>query len=191
MRLAARLLAPALGAALALGCAGSRPPPPPPKPPLVEAKGALPPDLDLVVRIDLARVRSALGPAVVADLRRAAQASSGLQGTESLLAPLFAFEMLFLGGHVELSARTIAAFLYVGIFPSFVGYVFWNRGVAQVGPNVAGLFVHLMPAFGAFLGWLLLDERIYAFHIVGIVLILAGIALTARGHRADPEPGPE
>ena len=98
MRLAARLLAPALGAALALGCAGSRPPPPPPKPPLVEAKGALPPDLDLVVRIDLARVRSALGPAVVADLRRAAQASSGLQGTESLLAPLFEHaDVLFVG----------------------------------------------------------------------------------------------
>src|SRR5688572_32403764 len=108
-----------------------------------------------------------------------------------LLAPLFAFEMLFLGGHVELSGKTVPALLYVGIFPSFVGYVFWNRGVAEVGPNVAGLFVHLMPAFGAFLGWLLLDERIYAFHLAGIALILAGIALTAKGKRADPEPGPE
>ena len=108
-----------------------------------------------------------------------------------LLAPLFAFEMLFLEGHVELSVGTIPALLYVGIFPSFVGYVFWNRGVAEVGPNVAGLFVHLMPPFGAFLGWLFLDERIYLFHLAGIALILAGIALTAQGKRADPEPGPE
>ena len=108
-----------------------------------------------------------------------------------LLAPLFAFEMMFLEGRVELTAATVGAMLYVGIFPSFVGYVFWNRGVAEVGPNVAGIFVHLMPAFVSVLAWLFLDERIHAFHLVGIALILAGIALTARGKRADPEPGPE
>jgi hypothetical protein len=89
MRRLAALLAPALGAVLALGCASRSLPPPPPKPPLIEAKGALPPDLDLVVRIDLARVRSALGASVVAELRRAAQASSGLEKSDSLLGPLF------------------------------------------------------------------------------------------------------
>jgi drug/metabolite transporter (DMT)-like permease len=109
----------------------------------------------------------------------------------ALLLPLFLFEMLFLGGRVNFTPATVGAMLYVGIFPSFVGYVFWNRGVAEVGPNVAGIFVHLMPAFGALLGWLFLDERIQAYHFVGIGLILAGVALTTKGHRADPEPGPE
>jgi drug/metabolite transporter (DMT)-like permease len=109
----------------------------------------------------------------------------------AILAPLCLFEVLFLGGHAEFNPATIAAMLYVGIFPSFIGYVFWNRGVAEVGPNVAGIFVHLMPVFGALLAWLFLDERIYPFHIVGIALILAGIALTTRGHRVVPEAGPE
>jgi len=108
-----------------------------------------------------------------------------------LLLPLFAFEMLFLDGVLEFSPGTIAAMLYVGIFPSFVGYVFWNRGVAEVGSNIAGIFMHLMPVFGALLAWLFLGERIHAFHIAGIALILAGITLTTRGHRALPEPGPD
>jgi len=108
-----------------------------------------------------------------------------------LLFPLMAFEMLFLGGHVEFNPATVAAMLYVGIFPSFVGYVFWNRAVAQVGSTVAGIFVHLMPAFGALLAWLFLDERLQLFHVAGIALILAGIALTTHGHRVVPEPGPE
>lgn len=108
-----------------------------------------------------------------------------------LLLPLFAFEMLFMDGRVEFTPATVGAMLYVGIFPSFVGYIFWARGVAEVGPNVAGIFVHLMPAFGALLAWLFLDERIQAYHFVGIALILAGIALTTRGRRADPAPGPE
>ncbi len=108
-----------------------------------------------------------------------------------LLTPLMLAEMWMLGGRVEFNPATVAAMFYVGIFPSFVGYVFWNRGVQEVGPNIAGIFVHLMPAFGAILAWLFLGERIHLFHMVGIALILAGIALTTRGHRAVPEPGPE
>ncbi len=108
-----------------------------------------------------------------------------------LLFPLFLWEMAFLDGKVEFTPGTLAAMLYLGIFPSFVGYVFWNKAVAEVGSNVAGLFVHLMPAFGSLLAWLFLDERILLFHLVGIALILAGIALASRGRRVTPEPGPE
>lgn len=109
----------------------------------------------------------------------------------AILLPLFLFELAFLDGRVTFTPATISAMLYVGIFPSFVGYIFWNRGVAEVGSNVAGLFVHLMPAFGSLLAWLFLDERLYLYHLVGIGLILAGIGLTARNRRVVPEPGPE
>jgi drug/metabolite transporter (DMT)-like permease len=117
-------------------------------------------------------------------------ACCGMVGV-TLLFPLFLGEMLFFEGHVEFTAATVAAMLYVGIFPSFVGYVFWNRGVAEVGSNVAGIFMHLMPVFGALLAWMFLGEHIQLFHIVGIALILTGITLTTRGHRGLPEPGPE
>jgi drug/metabolite transporter (DMT)-like permease len=100
--------------------------------------------------------------------------------------------MVFMGGHVEVTPATVAAMIYVGVFPSFVGYIFWNRGVAEVGPNVSGIFMHLMPVFGSLLAWLFLGERIQAFHIAGIALILGGITLTTRaGRRVEPEPGPE
>ena len=107
------------------------------------------------------------------------------------LAPLVAIEMAFFGGRVEVSPLTLAAMLYLGIFPSVLGYVFWNRAVAEVGPTVSGMFMHLMPPFAGILAWLFLDESIHAYHFAGMALILAGIALTTRGHRADPEPGPE
>ena len=108
-----------------------------------------------------------------------------------LMLPFFLAEMLFMGGRIELTPATAAAMVYVGIFPTFVGYVFWNRGVAEVGSNVAGIFMHLMPVFGSLLAWMFLGEHIRPFHIAGIALILAGIALTTRGRRAVPEPGPE
>ena len=109
----------------------------------------------------------------------------------ALLFPLFLIEMAFFGGRVEFTPATLGAMLYLGVFPSFVGYVFWNKAVAEVGANVAGIFVHLMPVFVSLLAWLFLGERIHFFHVAGIALILAGIALTSRGRRAVPEPGPE
>lgn len=110
----------------------------------------------------------------------------------ALLTPLAAAEMLFFGGRAELTPATIAAIVYIGTFPSFIAYVFWNRGVAEVGPQVAGVFMHLMPAFGVVLAWLFLGERLYLFHWAGIALILAGIALATRGERRGvPEPIPE
>jgi drug/metabolite transporter (DMT)-like permease len=109
----------------------------------------------------------------------------------ALLAPCAAIEMAFFGGRIEVTPATAAAIVYVGIFPSFVSYIFWNRGVAEVGSNVAGIFMHLMPLFGALLAWMFLGERIRLFHVAGMALILAGIALTTRGHRPVPAPAPE
>lgn len=97
-----------------------------------------------------------------------------------LLAPMAVVEVVFLGGGIHFTPGAFAAIVYVGLFPSFIGYVFWNRAVSEVGSNVSGLFVHLMPVFGSLLAWLFLDERLYQFHFAGAVLIVFGIVLTSR-----------
>jgi hypothetical protein len=65
----------AFAAVVYSGCAADLPPPP--RAPQLSTPGdALPADLDCVVRIDLSRVRSALGPMALAGLRRGAAATS-------------------------------------------------------------------------------------------------------------------
>jgi drug/metabolite transporter (DMT)-like permease len=81
---------------------------------------------------------------------------------------------------MQWSWTAFAALLSVATFPSVLAYIFWNRGVAQVGASVAGLFVHLMPVFGVLLAWLVLGERLLPFHLGGIALIVTGIWLTSR-----------
>ena len=81
---------------------------------------------------------------------------------------------------MEWSWTALAALVSVATFPSVLAYIFWNRGVEQVGASVAGLFVHLMPVFGVLLAWLFLGERLLPFHVGGIALILTGIWLTSR-----------
>ncbi|MFI4888294.1 MAG: DMT family transporter [Burkholderiales bacterium] len=93
--------------------------------------------------------------------------------------PMYALET-WLGEPMRWTAGTAAALFGVALFSSVLAYLFWNRGVERVGANVAGLFVHLMPVFGVILAWLILDERLAPFHIVGILLILCGIFITSR-----------
>ena len=98
------------------------------------------------------------------------------------LLPFYLWELGVRGG-ISLTPATVSALVYYGTFPSIVAYLFWNRGVAQVGPNKAGLFVHLMPVFGALLSVIFLGERLYAYHYAGAALIFGGIWLTTRRAR--------
>lgn len=95
------------------------------------------------------------------------------------LFPAYLWEMAS-GRHINLHAGSLAALAYVGIFPSFVGYIFYNRGVAEVGANKASLFIHLMPVFGTLLSAVFLGEVPFWYHYLGIGLIFAGIWLTMK-----------
>ena len=74
-------------------------------------------------------------------------------------------------------AVSASAILYVALFASLAAYALWNAGVAAIGASHAGVFLHLMPAFGSVLAAVLLGESFRAFHAAGIALILAGVTL--------------
>ena len=106
--------------------------------------------------------------------------------------PFFVAEFT-LGRRMVVTATNLAALAAIALFSSLLAYIFWNRGVEQVGASVAGLFVHLMPLYGVVLAWLVLGEGLALFHVAGIALILTGIWITSRlGRRPEPVPaGPE
>ncbi|CAG0968957.1 putative cystine transporter YijE [Burkholderiales bacterium] len=97
--------------------------------------------------------------------------------------PLWLGEMA-LGRYIAWSPEALVALASVALFSSVLAYIFWNRGVEQVGAAVAGLFVHLMPVFGVLLAWIFLGETLGGHHVAGIALILTGIALTSRAGAA-------
>lgn len=93
--------------------------------------------------------------------------------------PLYLVEIAS-GRHIVHSPAAWTAIAYAGVFPAFLGFICWNEGVAKVGAARAGLFIHLMPAFGILLAAAFLGERLYGFHLAGIALIFGGIFLATR-----------
>jgi drug/metabolite transporter (DMT)-like permease len=88
-----------------------------------------------------------------------------------------------LGLSLVLDTLTISAVLYAALFTSLLAYVAWNRGIDLIGAPQASAFLHTIPLFSAVLATTLLGERLMLFHIVGFVLILAGVSLAARPSR--------
>jgi drug/metabolite transporter (DMT)-like permease len=101
------------------------------------------------------------------------------------LAALYAWELAS-GNRFAMTAPNLAALAYVAVLPSVIAYVIWNRAVAELGANRTGQYIHLMPAFGALLAWLLLGERPGWHHALGFGLIAAGILLGGMAFRKPP-----
>jgi drug/metabolite transporter (DMT)-like permease len=75
---------------------------------------------------------------------------------------------------------TVATLFYVVIFPSALAYLFFNRGIALIGPNRAAPFFHLVPVFGSAMAILFLGEQPRLFHLIGYALVLAGVVIASR-----------
>jgi drug/metabolite transporter (DMT)-like permease len=98
-----------------------------------------------------------------------------------LLLPLAVAENLAGARFAPLNAGSLAALVYVIVFPSVLAYLCFNRGVQLIGANRAGPFFHLIPLFGALLAVVFLGERPGLHHGVGALLILGGVIVASRG----------
>lgn len=105
-------------------------------------------------------------------------AATFVTGALALL-PLYLGETLS-GRPLPLAPAPVLAILYVAVFASVLAYLSYNRAVALVGANTAGLAAHLVPVFGTLLAILLLGEVPRAYHGIGVALIALGIWLAQR-----------
>jgi drug/metabolite transporter (DMT)-like permease len=92
-------------------------------------------------------------------------------GAEQLVAPQ----------PIHWSPWVLAAVVYVALGPSILAYWCWGIGVARTGPAMAGFFANLTPLFAAVFSAALLGEHPKPYHALAFALIVAGIAVNARG----------
>ena len=96
-------------------------------------------------------------------------------------APLLWFDQKAgLNGLHSVSIEQWLAVTYLIVFATALGQQAWLYGVRGVGPARAGIFINLIPVSALILSAWLLDDRIGARELTGIVLILAGVWLVNR-----------
>ena len=95
------------------------------------------------------------------------------------LAPLYAAESLLSRSFV-FSAGALGGIAYLAVASTVVAVYLWNLSIRAVGASRAGMFVNLIPVFGAVFAMLFLGERLYPFHVAGALLVFAGIVMAVR-----------
>jgi len=81
---------------------------------------------------------------------------------------------------IQFNLPVILIASYVVLFAGLGAYIFWNKGVSIIGPNKAGIFLHLMPVFSSLMAIFILNEKLMSFHIIGAVIIVLGIYLSSK-----------
>jgi drug/metabolite transporter (DMT)-like permease len=87
----------------------------------------------------------------------------------ALSAPLFPRPVM--------TARAWLVVVYHALFGA-VAHIWWYRAVERVGASRAAVFMNLTPIVGVVLATTLLDEPVGVWEILGVLLVLGGVALT-------------
>lgn len=78
------------------------------------------------------------------------------------------------------SWKIIGAIIYLGVFGTVIGFVWYYEGVKTIGATRTAVFNNLVPVFGISFGSLFLHEAILTSMLIGGCLVIAGVSLTNR-----------
>lgn len=70
--------------------------------------------------------------------------------------------------------------LYLGIFPSLIALIFYNKAVNLLGASQASVFLNFLPVVTMIGAYIWLGEAITAMQIIGTVLVISGVLLTTQ-----------
>jgi drug/metabolite transporter (DMT)-like permease len=96
-----------------------------------------------------------------------------------LLLPAYLIEM-YMGFKLNVNLPFMLTLSYVVLFPGLASFICWIKGIAIIGSNRSGIFLHLMPIFSTILAILIFKEQFMNYHLYGAIFIIGGIFLSSR-----------
>ncbi|WP_068696650.1 DMT family transporter [Paenibacillus yonginensis] len=99
----------------------------------------------------------------------------------AVLGVLFMTPLLFMQPlhREQVTPLGIMGIIYLGLFPSIGSFLFWNRGVKELGAGKASITMNLMPIFTAGLS-ILFGQPLLLSQVIGGTIVIAGMLLSAN-----------
>ncbi len=77
----------------------------------------------------------------------------------------------------------LSGLAYLVIFPSWLAYLFWNKGIATIGATRGEIYTHIIPLSGGVLSILFLHTQPHAWHLFSALFIMLGIGICSLEKR--------
>ncbi len=105
-----------------------------------------------------------------------------LASGQMMLSALILIPGMFLFGQpgaMHLSPVRLGAWLALGTLSSGVAYILYYKLISEIGATSASFGTYLIPIVGVFWGWLLLGETFGVRTVIGVAMILTGLAIAS------------
>ena len=120
---------------------------------------------------------SLIGKAVMSSLSPLTSVTySSLVGTAALLLPACLEGVFSDASHYSISSWL--SILFLGIFGTVLGFVWYYQGIRAIGPTKAAQFINLVPVSGVILAYLILGEPVSLSLFTGGICVICGVSLT-------------
>ena len=96
------------------------------------------------------------------------------------LIPMYLIDYIYLDNRIIVNTNFVLVLSYVVLLPGIIAFFFWIKGVAYIGANKAGIYLHLMPILAAILAMIIFDEILLFYHYIGAMFIISGILLSNK-----------
>ena len=82
----------------------------------------------------------------------------------------------------------IAALLWLGLSPTFIGYLTWNMAIQRASVSRVTSFIYFSTPIALLISWLWLGEQPGPLTLTGAAIVIAGVILTNTRARRAAEP---
>lgn len=89
-------------------------------------------------------------------------------------------------GSITLSYLGWVSMAYMIVGSGCLAFLWWNHGIAIVGPNRAAIFINISPIAGMLFASILINEMIAWQQLAGAALIISGVFLTTQRLEGKP-----
>lgn len=99
-----------------------------------------------------------------------------------ILIPFSLINIIYNGASLTFAPdfSNVLGMAYLVIFPSWLSYLFWSKGISIIGATRGEIFTHLIPLSAGVLSVIFLQMKLAQYHVVSIFAICIGVFLCSR-----------